>query len=434
MRDNTLELPVDRSRIGWWLFVLVLAAAAAFLAYSFVGVVVLGVFGYYATRPVHDRLTSVLDSDGLAAWLTLLAVLLPLVLLVCYAGFQLFNQLQQVLGEGAGLLASVRKSLNLGALPPEQRRTLASLLQNPMQIVTNPRQVVGRGLQIGMRVASVLFNALFLLGLALTLSYFLLRNEDALSEGLVSLFGGRDTAAYAYAGAVDEDLESVFFGNVLFVLVMALVAVAAYGGTNLLAPQGLRVPMLFVLAFLTGVASLIPIVVGKVVYLPVVAYLALQATRTGGNQLPFVGAVLVVYFLVLDVLPQTFVQPYITGRKLDTVLMMFAYLLGPALFGWYGFFLMPIVFVLMLEAVRIVLPELVRGEALTPTVSMGESIGADPPSTGDAPSSTPDDSASRTDAASTDERTATDDAGSGAGSDSGSEGASKSGGSESKDE
>ena len=57
---------------------------------------------------------------------------------------------------------------------------------------------------------------------------------------------------------------------------------------------------------------------------------------------------------------------------------MFAYLLGPILFGWYGFFFLPIMFVAVLEAVRIVLPELVRGEPLTPTVSMGSDIGTSP--------------------------------------------------------
>lgn len=57
---------------------------------------------------------------------------------------------------------------------------------------------------------------------------------------------------------------------------------------------------------------------------------------------------------------------------------MFGYILGPILFGWYGFFLLPIVFIVLLEAIRIVLPELVHGEAMTPEVDMGESVGTDP--------------------------------------------------------
>lgn len=65
---------------------------------------------------------------------------------------------------------------------------------------------------------------------------------------------------------------------------------------------------------LTGAASLIPLVVGKIIYLPVVAYLGWQAFGSGSCSLAFVGGVLVTYLLVLDILPQMFIQPYITGR------------------------------------------------------------------------------------------------------------------------
>ena len=60
---------------------------------------------------------------------------------------------------------------------------------------------------------------------------------------------------------------------------------------------------------------------------------------SSGGSFLFVVGVLVVYFLVLGILLQTFLQPYITGRKLD--MMMSAYVLRPILFGWYGFSCFP---------------------------------------------------------------------------------------------
>ncbi|WP_227380759.1 AI-2E family transporter [Haladaptatus halobius] len=377
MVDVGFDSSDNRARIGWWLFILVLALVAAFIAYSFVGMLVLGIFGYYATRPIYRRLTAITDSDGLVAALTIIVVLLPIILLALYAGFQVFQQVQQFLSNttNSTLLADY-----LGALSNEQRQTVLSAIQNPRQVITNPQQTLQTGLQVGLTVTSAIIGAMLLLALAVTLSYFLLKNDDQLSAGLCQLFGGEETTAYAYASAVDEDLESVFFGNLLFIIGMSVIAAATYWGTNALAPPGLQIPMVVVLAFLTGIASLVPIVVGKIVYLPVVGYLGLQAMNSNGNHFAFVGGVLVVYFLVLDTLPQTFLQPYITGRQLDMVMMMFAYLLGPILFGWYGFFLLPILFILMLEAIRIVLPELLHGEPLTPTVSIGESVGTDPQS------------------------------------------------------
>jgi predicted PurR-regulated permease PerM len=377
MRWNNMEF--ERSRMGWWVVVLVLAATAVFLTYSFVGLVVLGVFGYYAARPIYQRLSTAIDADGIVAGLALSVLIVPVIVLVLYTGLQLVQQLQQFLGTTGSTASLIQQYLGLGPLSNQQQQALRALLQQQSgQLIANPRQMLRTLFQMGLRVVGAVVGALLLLALAVTFSYFLLKHDDGLEDGLIELFGGRDTTAYAYATAVDEDLESVFFGNLVFVIAMSVIAASAYWATNMLAPQGLSVPMVPVLAFLTGIASLIPIVVGKVVYVPVVAYLAFQALRTSSVALAFVGGVLVAYFLALDILPQTFLQPYITGQQLDMILLMFGYLLGPLLFGWYGFFLLPIVFIVMLEAIRIILPELIHGDTLTPNVVLGENVGSNP--------------------------------------------------------
>lgn len=377
MAGTRFRPPQDRSRLGWWAFVILLALVVTYVAYSFIGMIVLGVFGYYATRPIYRRLSHRIEADGLAAGATVLLIVVPIILLVVYVGFNVFTQIQQAIGaSGSGVF---RSFIDLSMLPTEQRETVRTLFQNPRQIVSQPQQMAQSLLSAGAQVLGALGGTLVLVGLALTFSYFLLKNDDRFSGGLEELFGGQDTVAYAYAAAVDEDLESVFFGNLLFVLTMSLIAIVVYWATNFFAPAGLHVPMVLVLGVLTGVASLIPVVVGKVIYLPVVVYLSFQAIQSGGGaNLAFVAGVLVAYLLVLDILPQAIIQPYITGRQLDMLVLMFAYILGPILFGWYGFFLLPIVFIAVLELVRIVLLELVRGDPLTPRASLGEEVGTNP--------------------------------------------------------
>jgi predicted PurR-regulated permease PerM len=370
----------DRARIGWWLFVGVLALAAAYLTYSFIGMVSLGVFGYYATRPIYERIDDRVGSDGAAAWITVGLIIVPVVLLSLYAGFRVLQQAHLFLSSGgtdaAGL---VGQFVDVDALTKSQRQSLNALLDDPTKVLSNPQSTLKSALSVGVKATQAVLGGLVLVSLSIALSAFLLMNEEELSDGLVELFGGRDTAVYAYASAVDRDLESVWFGNLLFALVMMVVAAITYWATNVFAPAGLSIPMVWVLALLTGAASLVPIVVGKVVYLPVVGWLGYQAVRSdGGGSLAFVGIVLLVYFLVLDILPQAVVQPYVTGRKLDMMMLLFGYLIGPILFGWYGFFFLPTVFVVMLEAIRIVLPELVHGDRLTPQVSLGEGVGSEP--------------------------------------------------------
>ena len=189
MSASRVGPPTDRSRLGWWAFVFALAVVAGFVAYSFVGMAVLGVFGYYATRPIYRRLERRIEADGIAAGATVLLIVVPLLALLFYAGFNVVQQVQQA---------------------------------------------IGTVLALGTRALGAVAGGIVLIGLALAFSYSLLENDDRLGGGLEALFGGRDTVAYAYAAAVDEDLESVFFGNLLFVLTMAVIAAITYGTTNLL--------------------------------------------------------------------------------------------------------------------------------------------------------------------------------------------------------
>jgi predicted PurR-regulated permease PerM len=369
----------DRNRAAWWLYLGFLGLGVAFLGYSFLGTFVFGVFIYYASRPVFRRVRSRLNRDGLSAGVTLLGFVVPVLLIVGYvlvAGLRDVASLSGVGPDGYAQLLS--PFVNVETLGEGQRDALATLLNRPGQLQSLPLDRLRSLLTSGLAVLGSAMNVLVHVSLAFGLAYFLLRDGESVAEWFRRNVAPPDSAGHAYARAVDDDLETVFFGNVVFVFTMALLAAAVYYGFNLVAPSALGIPFPILLALLTGITSLIPLVVSKVVYVPLVVYLGAIAVRTGGVALVFPVGLLVVSFLLLDILPQTFLQPYISGRQIHTGIMMFAYLLGPLLFGWYGFFLLPILFVLMLEAVRIVLPELVHGEAVTPAVEMGDSVGTTP--------------------------------------------------------
>jgi predicted PurR-regulated permease PerM len=363
---------LERNGVCWWIYVAALAAAAAFIAHSFVGILVLGLFGYYATRPICTRFEAAIGSKRVAAGLTAVTVLFPILILTLYAGVRMFQQIQRQFEES---VLSMLASRVVGADFEED--SPGALLRDPPSIDQLTDLLFGSAVQQGLHVLDLLFGTIILLGLAVTLSYALLVYDEALSDAFSELVGGPDETVHSYAMAVDSDLESVFFGNLLFALIMSVVAMAAYATTNLVAPPGAQIPMVFTLGVLTGFTSLIPIVVSKVVYLPVVAYLAVTTTQGGNGRFVFIGVVLVGYVLVLDILPQSVVQPYISGRQVNPMVLLFAYILGPLLFGWYGFFLLPIVFVLMLEMVRIVLPELLHGEPIEPELGLAAEAGAD---------------------------------------------------------
>ncbi|WP_224447608.1 AI-2E family transporter [Haloprofundus salilacus] len=373
-------MPLERNRVGWWLFVLALAGVVGYVLYSFVGMVVLGVAAYYGTRPLHRRLERVVGSSWVAAATTLLGIFLPVLLLVGYAGFQFVHSIDLFVGAGGAqrYRQILGQWLGFGPLPDVQVQQLARQLRNPTEALRQYRDVLRTAFRLGANALAALTKGLLLVGLSLTLAYYLLRFDDRLAAIFESVLGGEGSTAHAYATAVDRDLQSVYFGNLAFVVVMSVVAAVVYYGASLLAPPSLSIPMPLVLAVLTGAASIVPVVVGKIVYVPLVLYLAVQAVRTNAVSLWFPAVLLVACVLVLDLLPQAFLQPYLSGQRLGMGLLLFAYLLGPMLFGWYGFFLLPLVTVLVVQVVRLVLAELVRGEPLTPWVSAPVSMGSDP--------------------------------------------------------
>jgi predicted PurR-regulated permease PerM len=87
---------LHRNSVFWWLYVIVLAGVALFIIYSVVGMLVLGLFGYYATRPICHRYGTVVESNWLAAALTVVTVLLPVFALSIYAVVRVFQQIQRL--------------------------------------------------------------------------------------------------------------------------------------------------------------------------------------------------------------------------------------------------------------------------------------------------------------------------------------------------
>lgn len=360
---------LDRSRIGWWLLVVAVLAGLAFVLHSLVGTFVLALFVYYGMRPLDRRLESYLSASAAAA-ASILVVGLPVLLLVAAVAVVGVAELGN-----AGLLDQAQSALEpyLGGSgnPAEQ-----------LSSVGGDTGSATDALRRGAGVLSALAGGLMHLFLAVTAAFYLLRDDHRLRGWFRSTVGGAGTTAYAYATAVDRDLATIYFGNVLLVAVVAAAATVVYHAYNLVAPATVSIPAPTALALLTGFASLVPIVVGKLVYVPLTLALAAQAFRTDPGLLVYPAVLFVVGLVLLDLVPMTFVLPKVAGKAGHTGLVLFAYILGPMLFGWYGLFFGPLLLVVGVQTVRIVLEELIHGEPLTPAVTSAEPLGS-PPDTGD---------------------------------------------------
>lgn len=366
MNDRT---DIERSRLLWWSLAAVLGGVLGLVLYSYVGTFVFGMFVYYAARPLHRRLQRRVDSPGLAAIGALFAFELPFLAVTGYLLFLAVRELERYAGAGAELVAWF-----LPVPPAELQRAIADPtayvssfdVASLSQVITTGGDVLGP------------ITAFFLhLALAVALAFYLLRDGDRIAAWFNGEVG-EDSSLSLYASLVDRDLQVVFYGNVRTVLVVALLAWGVYNGMNTVAPPGLKIPIPNVLALLTGAATLIPILVGKVVYVPMTVYLGTVAVDSEPGTLWFPVAVAVVALVVLDLFPIMVVRPFLAGRSTHRGLMMFSYIFGGLLFGWYGVFLGPLLLVATIHLVRVGLSDLAHGDQVTAEVTTAHGLGSMP--------------------------------------------------------
>lgn len=362
---------LDQKRLGWWAVTFGIAAVLGTVAAAFVGTLVFGLFCYYAALPVHRRITRRLEHPGIVAGLTLVTLVLPVLVLVGYGATVAYGELAAVAG-----LDITRAALDRLVGDPGP---VSALLADPFSYLMRLDDFgrLQQGITTALATVGFVGNGLLHLSLALAMTFFLLRDGVRVEAWFLSEVADEESTAYAFLRGADADLETVYFGNVLSVLGVAIAAVLVYNGYNLLAPPAVGLPVPTLLALLTGLATFVPIVVGKLVYLPAGAYLLWEATRVDAS-LAYPVAFLLISFILLDILPQTVLRPLISGRDLHSGLVLFAYVLGAAYFGWYGLFLGPLLVVLGVQLLKQALPDLIGGDPLVPETDEGVQIGSDP--------------------------------------------------------
>jgi predicted PurR-regulated permease PerM len=356
---------VDRGRVGWGALGLALAAAVGFVLYSFVGTFVFALFIYYATRPIYRRLKRRVRPPSLAAATALVALVLPALGVVTYASLVVLDQVNRFV-EGAREDLATALGVDAGTLPDVQ--SPETLLQVDPRAYLSAEQLVALARQVAGAVDVLAVVGVFLVHVfvMVAVAFYLLRDGGRIARWTTTRFGDDRGVLHRYLRAVDRDLDSIFFGNILNAVLTGTIGVIVYSALDVFAPTGLGVPTPALVGALAGVASLIPVVGMKLVYVPVALYLLVVSAADGFGGAWFVAAFAGVSLVVVDTIPDLVIRPYVSGRNLHVGAVMVAYTLGPLLFGWYGIFLLPVLLVLVVHFVRIVLPELVGGEPIRP--------------------------------------------------------------------
>ncbi|WP_143823761.1 AI-2E family transporter [Halosegnis longus] len=349
---------VSRGTVAWWALGGFLAVLLASVANRFLGTLAVALFVYYVSRPVYRRLRVRLPAS-LAAVSSILVLVVPLFLLVGYSltiGLREFNAVAS--GTDLSRFESVvTPYTNVTASVSDP----AALLDDP-DLVATLQNTLATGLDYLGLIGSVLLRLFIIVAIV----FYLLRDGPRLGRWLLNRFGDDAGIFEQYTRAVDRDLYRVFSGNILNAVFTAAIGAIVYSVLNVLAIGGPQIPYPALIGLLAGAASLIPVIGMKLVYVPVSGYLVATAASSPDPVFAMPIIFTALSFVVVDTIPDLVLRPYVSGRNLHVGLVMFAYIFGPLVFGWYGIFLGPLVLIFIVHFARVVLPELISGTEIRP--------------------------------------------------------------------
>jgi predicted PurR-regulated permease PerM len=355
---------MDERRAVVALFGLVVALVTTFIAYRFVAALTVAVFLYYSTRRFYKALGRLHLPKRVRAMTVLLLLAVPLLLLLSYTLVLLVTETRQFLSTYAVLDIAVTNVPWLQGLEDLPELTFAGVVE---------AYRAGRFdaiIDFLMENAAVLTSAItgFFLNLfiVVVVTYYLLIDGGKFRRWLLRF--DDDAIVREYLEAADRELEAILFGNLLNVIAIALIAVGSFKGYNALVPAAVEVPYPALAGVLTGVASLIPVVGMKVVYVPLAGAIAAPMVVNAEYSLAgYLVAFLFVAVVVVDTIPDLILRPYLSGERTHVGLLMLAYIFGPVVFGFYGLFFAPIVLALGITFAHTALPRLLGGDEAVDT-------------------------------------------------------------------
>jgi predicted PurR-regulated permease PerM len=350
---------VNEKRLVVGLFGVAVAVVLGYIAYRFVAALTVAVFLYYSTRRYYRTLRRLHLPARVRAVVVLCSLAVPLLLLISYT---------LVL-----LVLETRRFVTQSTLAP-----VAAVSVGWLGDVNDIPEFTIRGVYEAYRAGeldvfidflaehapflSEFVTGFFLnLFVAVVVTYYLLVDGARIRAWLLRF--DDDAIVREYLEAVDAELEAVLFGNLLNVIATSLIAIGTFRAYNAFAPAAAQVPYPTLAGTLTGIASLVPVIGMKIVYLPLAAVAAVPVVL-GSDQslLAYVAGFLVVTVVVVDTIPDLVLRPLLSGKTTHVGLLMLAYTLGPVVLGFYGLFFAPILLVVGLTFADTALPRLLGAE------------------------------------------------------------------------
>ncbi|MFB6077207.1 MAG: AI-2E family transporter, partial [Candidatus Nanohaloarchaea archaeon] len=155
---------------------------------------------------------------------------------------------------------------------------VSQVVSDPESILSQPNtfEVIRQTMDEAGKYLGFIGNAALHLFVMILIAFYLLRDDRRLAGWFRRRFADTEGVLEEYARRVDRDFSNIFFGNLLNAVLTGIIGAISYGVLDLISPAGVGIPYPTLLGLLTGIASLVPVVGIKLVYVPLAGYLGYQ--------------------------------------------------------------------------------------------------------------------------------------------------------------
>jgi predicted PurR-regulated permease PerM len=168
-----------RDRLAMWIVAVLLLLAFLYVAWRYVGTVMLGLFAYYVTRPVFDRIYARVGNRTLAVAVSIFTVALPVLVLGGWTAVVAIQGLLDVMSSTG--LEQVRDLIepyvDLSAVQGELLTVGEEVLEDPRQLATIGGNGIGGAFATVLGTVALLFNVFLRLFIVLVIAFYLLKDD-----------------------------------------------------------------------------------------------------------------------------------------------------------------------------------------------------------------------------------------------------------------
>jgi predicted PurR-regulated permease PerM len=352
-----------KENLYWIIFGFLLFVLIGIVSLAFINILVTSLFVYYAARPIYRTLNAYTGKRRTSAIVSILVFIVPLTILVFYSIYI-----------GVAEVLKILRTDAFSSYEPYMREIVVNEFELNSSKLNNmtTSEIINNDIGYGnimdyiniistplLESIGVVGDTVFNLFMIFVIAYFLLKDDFKFRDWIDNNITHKIDYINEYLDSVDKELSSVFFGNILAGLIIAVMTFVIYTSLNIfILPESIQIPYPGLVAVLCGVSSLIPLIGMKIIYIPLVGYLIFSIIVLQ-NDISLLWApvlVLGITSLLIDTIPELLIRPYISSRDTHLGALIGAYVFGPFFFGWHGLFLGPLILVLFTMFIKIVLP------------------------------------------------------------------------------